>query len=150
MLLQHNYLLKHSYNNIFISVFGIYRNENIFLTTLPQYHIVLLQHYGNIVSKIFLFLYIPNTEIKILLQECFRKQLCCSNVFSMLSQCWQRFYNVFTTFLQRFMERNVVKTFFKVDKSTLWQHCIMFHAMLLKCCENVFWFSGDTYYKIDL
>ena len=64
---------------------------------------------------------------------------CCSNVFTTLSQCWQRFYNVFTTFWQLFMERNVVTTFFRVDKSTLWQRFTMFLAMLLKCCENVFW-----------
>ena len=67
---------------------------------------------------------------------------CCSNVFTTLSQCWQRFYNVFTTFWQLFMERNVVTTFFRVDKSTLWQRFTMFLAMLLKCCENVFWFIG--------
>ena len=135
-LLQHNYFLKHSYNNIFISVFGIYRNKNILLTTLPCYHIVLSQHYGNVVSKIFVFLYIPNTEINILLQECFSKQLCCSNVFLTLSQCIflpQGFYNSLNKYIQRFMERNVVKKLFGVDKLTLWQRCTSFLAMLPKC-----------------
>ena len=72
---------------------------------------------------------------------------CCSNVFTTLSQCWQRFYNVFTTFWQLFMERNVVTTFFRVDKSTLWQRFTMFLAMLLKCCENVFWFIGYIHFS---
>ena len=62
---------------------------------------------------------------------------CCSNVFTTLSQCWQRFYNVFTTFWQLFMERNVVTTFFRVDKSTLWQHWLWNVAQR-------FWFPGKS------
>ena len=71
---------------------------------------------------------------------------CCSNVFTTLSQCWQRFYNVFTTFWQLFMERNVVTTFFRVDKSTLWQHWLWNVAQR-------FWFPGLlilSFYKCKL